>query len=187
MMVKLNYAATVGYATAGGIATQTFITQNSLRDPDARVGGHQPLWFDQWGAIYTNYRVKGWKYIITVYNLSANYVQVFVRHQDISSGETNAETLQERKDTWTKHLGAKNSGRDIGVFRGYIDVAKTVGQTRLDVNTDDQYMASWNADPIKKAYLTGYQRPLANDDAVHWNIKITYYAELSGRLSPGGS
>lgn len=39
---------------------------NSAFDPNAAIGGHQPLGYDQWSAMYTKYYVIGAKYKFTM-------------------------------------------------------------------------------------------------------------------------
>lgn len=188
MLVKMNYVEIAQPGLGDNTNLYQGITfQNSLFDPNASGVGHQPLWFDQWANVYTNYRVKGWSYKITVENLSNVTGWAGIRHQDIGSGENNKETFMERKDSRWVVLGPIGSSRSIHYFKGYLDVAKTVGQTRLDVNTDDQYMASWNANPTKKCWLATYMAGGTSSTPFRWTCKLTYYAELSGRLSPGGS
>lgn len=47
-------------AGMGTLATDTF-TLNGMYDPYVAVGGHQPLYFDQLGALYNHYTVIGAK------------------------------------------------------------------------------------------------------------------------------
>lgn len=188
MMVKLNYVGIEAPGIGDNLVLhQGFMFQNSLFDPDSRAGGHQPLWYDQWATIYSNYRVKGWSYYITVQNLTNAPGYVAIRHQDIGSGETNPQTLFERKDVKWRTLTPSGSTRNMAYFKGYLSVAKTVGQTPLDVNTDDTYMATFNANPVKKCWLATYMVGGIGTNPFQWTCKLTYYAELSGRISPGGS
>ena len=50
--------ATVNFT---GTFTPIFFRANSIYDPDAAVGGHQPLGADQWAPFYNSYVVLGSK------------------------------------------------------------------------------------------------------------------------------
>lgn len=55
---------------------------NSLYDPDFTALGHQPLYFDQYMAIYERFRVLGSKIIIKVVNNSPGSSAIAVLHAD---------------------------------------------------------------------------------------------------------
>lgn len=56
--VKLHYSDSNVMATGD----QWKIKINDILDPDAAIGGHQPLGFDQWSTYYGRYTVLGAKY-----------------------------------------------------------------------------------------------------------------------------
>lgn len=56
--VKLRYVTYANLdASATGVATVVF-RANHLFDPDYATGGHQPMWFDNYSAIYSRFRVN---------------------------------------------------------------------------------------------------------------------------------
>lgn len=61
MRAKLRYNETFGLvSTAGALNVYTFYT-NGLYDPNYSGGGHQPMYFDQFMAVYDHYKVIGSK------------------------------------------------------------------------------------------------------------------------------
>lgn len=56
-------------ATSGAIHV---FRANSLYDPDFSSGGHQPMYFDNYSAVYSKYRVNYAKITVTVVNTSVN-------------------------------------------------------------------------------------------------------------------
>lgn len=64
MIMTHKYSQTVSLTSTGGIYNNLAFNCNSLFDPDAAVGGHQPLYFDQMAAIYDHYTVIGSKITI---------------------------------------------------------------------------------------------------------------------------
>jgi len=65
-MVKLTYADQIRLdPTVGGVPKTYVFRANSLFDPDYSFTGHQPLYYDQYSAIYKAYKVYGSKITIT--------------------------------------------------------------------------------------------------------------------------
>lgn len=66
IITKLRYVETPQTYTSVAGAVQTNIWRaNSLFDPDQTGVGHQPLYFDQYAALYTKYRVLGARIKVT--------------------------------------------------------------------------------------------------------------------------
>lgn len=60
LLTSLKYCDTKTLSPGGGAAFHTF-RLNSINDPDYTGVGHQPLFHDQWAALYSSYRVLGCK------------------------------------------------------------------------------------------------------------------------------
>lgn len=64
IITSLKYSDTKSLSPGGGAAFHTF-RLNSINDPDYTGVGHQPLFHDQWAALYSSYRVLGVKFSAT--------------------------------------------------------------------------------------------------------------------------
>jgi hypothetical protein len=53
----LRYVDYNSYTITSGVIAQVFYSVNNLFDPNTSGGGHQPMGFDQWAAIYNHYVV----------------------------------------------------------------------------------------------------------------------------------
>lgn len=59
--VRLRYCQEINIDALNGAATGRDFAANGMFDPDAALGGHQPLGFDQWIGLYAHYNVKASK------------------------------------------------------------------------------------------------------------------------------
>lgn len=65
-LVKLRYVdSTLTLNPAAGLTQTIAYRANSVYNPYFPAGGHQPMGFDQWAAIYTRYVVVGAKITVT--------------------------------------------------------------------------------------------------------------------------
>lgn len=60
-LVRIRYADSFTLTGTSGAVAQKQFRANGAYDPDASVGGHQPLSWDQWSAMYGEYTVLGAK------------------------------------------------------------------------------------------------------------------------------
>lgn len=57
LRTKLRYHEDVGFSSASGVVSGNVFRANSLFDPNETGTGHQPLYFDQFSAVYNRYQV----------------------------------------------------------------------------------------------------------------------------------
>lgn len=192
LVTKLHYVELFkGPNMAANALNSVAIYQSSLYDPLYTVGGHQPLWYDQYcPSLYTNYRVFAIKWSITCTNRGINESwYLAARNQNSPTAETSLQTMMERRDTKSLMGSSVNSGNNTKTLSGYMSVAKTRGVSPRDVSTEANYEAAYNANPAAMAYVLFYlYHNNASDQVVFdFTIRLTYYCELSGRVSPSGS
>lgn len=62
MRTKLRYVETQQITPAAtGLMSTTCFKCNGLTDPNSQIGGHQPMYFDQFMTVYNHYKVIGSK------------------------------------------------------------------------------------------------------------------------------
>lgn len=111
IMTKLRYSSY--YTLSHGAAARgiNVFAANGLFDPDLTGTGHQPMYYDQYTALYNHYVVIGSK--ITVNYAPATAAQNFlvgIDGDDDSSVTTGVETLLERNNAVSTLLPALGGG-----------------------------------------------------------------------------
>jgi len=192
LFTRLHYVQNLnGPSMAAGVLNTVATYQTSLFDPDVSVGGHQPLWFDQYcPSMYTNYRVFAIKWSIIAVNRGINETwYLSARNQNSSTPEASLQTLMERRDSRTRMASSVNGSNGTVRLSGYLSLAKVRGISPKDVSTDNIYEAAYNANPAAMGYVLFYLQHLSStpQTVFDFTIRLTYYCELSGRVSPFGS
>lgn len=127
IITKLRYCDVIQLtSTLGSIATNTF-NANSIFDPDATGVGHQPLYRDQYFAIYDQYTVLGSKITVTFqpYQVDQAWVVGIVGDDDSSISSTLTTRMEQNNSVW-RLIGTNDNGpyqlsltyspiKDIGV------------------------------------------------------------------------
>lgn len=127
IITKLRYCDTIQLtSTLGSIATNVF-NANSIFDPDATGVGHQPLYRDQYAAIYDQYTVLGSKITVTFqpYQVDQAWVVGIVGDDDSSISSTLTTRMEQNNSVW-RLIGTNDGGpyqlsltyspiKDIGV------------------------------------------------------------------------
>lgn len=82
-MVELKYVENIIFPGGAGSATQFHAFRaNSIYDPDAGVGGHQPMYMDQLALFYTTYSVLSSTFTCKLTNSSFQPWVAMIRVQD---------------------------------------------------------------------------------------------------------
>lgn len=183
---KLSYCDLDSASVSAG-SYQTWAYQSSLYDPYVAVGGHQPMFFDQYAAMYQRYTVMGIAYEVQACTDSATNgpLIITVTPSGVGSSPTSISIARERagtKESITSH-GYK------GRIKGYISVAKMLGVDRRKLLTDDQYSALVSANPSQMAYLTlqAWNSSGTSAIAVYITLRLTYYCRFFDPTDPSQS
>ena len=186
MYAKLKYVDTGTFSCASGTLTSLYQYQTSLYDPRASLGGHQPLFFDQYAAMYKSYIVYGIRYKMSFISLFDYGATVYVVYRTDTTLDTNEETIMEKSNR-TVTRGLQSTGPLYTT--GYVSVASVFGVDRKVISTDDKFKASVGANPTNMVTLTPFVRQyhpsLAKDSVVH--IELTYYCEFLDRQDVSAS
>lgn len=185
---------------AGDASTASKVFKvNSLFDPDASVGGHQPMYFDQYKLIYAKYKVNyaSITFICTdnkivntsttfnvdgtttnnpqYYSLNERAVRMFIlREENDNDYPTSMNTLIEegnRNMVWK--FAPQNTSAAMQKLKLRCWPHK---QLQLSYN-DDKLQALTSADPESLAYfICGIDgMPGSNPDSMYFQVIITYH------------
>lgn len=161
--------------------------QSSLFDPYVALGGHQPMFFDQYAAMYRRYTVMGIAYQLEVVidQASSGPLFVTVTPSGVGVSSTTLSVARERPGTRECCVTTSNRGR----MKGYMSVAKLLGVNRRKLLTDDQYSAAVTANPSQMCYL-GLQAWNPSGTAAiiaHVSLRLIYYCRFYDPTDPGQS
>lgn len=100
IMVTHKYVQSFTMTSTIGAMTSTRFTANGMFDPDITGTGHQPMYFDQYSAIYDHYCVIGSRIVVkavnTVAGTSAAGRLTILVNDDTSITTSNVETIAEQ-------------------------------------------------------------------------------------------
>lgn len=122
--VTLRYVDFLSFpADSTGSPTYLTYRANSIFDPFAGVGGHQPLYHDQWAVFWKYYTVIGSKIRITC-QAAANQATmgllgVILSHDATMSGFTPETLMEQGRNRWTWYQPNTNGFKPRVLTQGY--------------------------------------------------------------------
>lgn len=183
---KLFYCDVLSTGVAAS-SSATYTYQTSAFDPYVAVGGHQPMYFDQYAAMYQRYTVMGVAYYIECATDQATNGPLFITCVMNSDNvvPSNLSTARERvgtKETCVSH-GYK------GILKGYCSLKKVSGATSRMIMTDDQYSAIISANPLRLGYLIFqiWNVSATASVSIHLSVRLKYYIRFFDPTDPAQS
>jgi hypothetical protein len=181
IITKLRYCDNYSLTSTTGAVARQFMSANGIFDPDITGSGHQPMWRDNYAAIYNNYVVLGSK--ITVHfqsqTMDRSYVVGIVGDDD-SSTSTTLSTLQEQNNSiWTVH-GTAHAGPTIltHTYQPLEDIGIAV--------KDDGYMSvPTGQNPTQQWYYCIFLAALPSSDTgvVNVTVEVEYTVKFQELIS----
>lgn len=188
MFTKLKFAEIYSQQfVADDIKTDVKLYTTSIYDPNAAVGGGQPMWRDTYAGIYTNYRVRGIKYHITgtCRTSPGGTWYMGVRHMNTTTDpDPNMSQWLERRDTRVKSGSGAGSGANRVTIKGYMSVAKTRGISKQELEANPNFEAAMGSNPALMAYLKLAAQVNNAPIIVDFAVRLTYYVEMFDLVTP---
>jgi len=180
---KLRYNENVALSsTAGSLNAYTFFA-NGLYDPNDTGTGHQPMFFDQYMAVYNHYKVLGAICNVKIAGPAgsstpnANTRMALIVNDDNSiSGVTQFSTLVE----W----GQLNDYKLYGSFYSQQKNASLTAKWSCKRWFKDKYLdkdlsGNSSSNPAETACFIIVQQPVGSDDATnHYIVTIDYIVDF---------
>lgn len=173
------YQSDVLTSNLGSIANTVF-RMNSLFDPDFTGTGHQPMYYDRYAALYSNYRVLGSRLSTTFYpthdaTAVSNGPYIIGMHKShlSSSLASSLDAVQEQNDTFSQLIGGGDAYPTLSItFSPEIDL----GRPALDDVVSSDVLSS----PSDIIYATPFftDRTNATGSTVHLNTCIEFTVEF---------
>lgn len=165
-----------------GVFSELNWALNSLYDPHTTFGGHQPYMYDQFAALYSQYRVLKARIIFTM--VPDNFDGVVVTGFPRISGDTTA--LSGLNVPYMEFPSAK-TGLATAAIPFTVDYTANIwemlGVTKDRYLADPNYVALISASPTPAAWYTlMWANPLASTGAKNnsYTVRIEFVARLTG-------
>lgn len=194
LVTKVRYQENY-YTNLGASSTVYYKYNSGIFDPRYAVGGHQPMYHDQYSQIYTNYTVLGFwyniKYLSTSNGTSTLPLTLNLYTRKAAGNETDTETASERR---TDRQWLVPGGQKPLIIKGYVDVAKVWNVTKSEIWNDPDYTGEteWanvapsytaGTNPAKMAFLTlMIQNSWALSAEYAIIIELTYKVKYHGTV-----
>ncbi len=181
-----NYTNTV-LTTAGAQQTMNI---NSIFDPNRTGVGHQPLYFDQYSALYNRYRVLNTRWKITFGNTTGTYNVVVLPLNGLLvasvAGQTTYETACEQPRAVYKIVPG-NGGYPVTIS-GAISLSALNGCTKTEYLGDDRFEAQISASPTEIMTLNiGLYNPTTATVIINFTVELFFEVDLHDVISISGS
>lgn len=183
--------------TMSGFATATIkkFTPNAAYDVDPSLGSTETYGFDEYAALYSYYRVVGYKYRIQVSNLNGTqpiYFYVLNTNTDPTLAGTRFDLYSTNPYCYTRLLGPNPAPHATSTLTGRYEISKILGAPVVE--TEDNYRALTTSVPSDLTWLTcAAEAPTVTggDGIINLtlNVDLTIYTRFYGRevdLSLGG-
>ena len=150
---RLKYAETVNVATGvSGLGSYIF-SCNGMYDPNTTGGGHQPMYFDQWSAMYNHYTVlKSTMKATVVANTTGATIFSLGQDDDTTINAANSYTIWERPGYQTKVVNAPVEPSGTSLWSKW-DAKKVFG---ADPQSDPSLQGSATSNPTEQTFYVLY-------------------------------
>lgn len=163
----LKYSQSGVLAATAGIPTLATFRANSLNDPDAAIGGHQPRFFDTLcgpdlgSAPYGKYRVFSTKVSVVFMNNNAGtttigYVGIHTRTDDSTAITTDA-YIPELPNTKYRMINVSTGMSNFLRMRKSVSIKKLLGIR--DMKDSEETAAEYNTNPANMVYIDLFYYP----------------------------
>lgn len=190
VFTKVRYSDRKQVALGASGSYQYYWRLNSVNDCDASGGGGQPLYHDQYSAMYNNYRVYGTKvdYRVFVTLTGSQYYAPYVCMVPyvVAPGYSTIETaMQAPFSTWRVAV----PGQHVTTLRKYYKMSTIAGISKTAYSSEENYSAVTNQNPLNSVNLQTF---ITNNDGtasivLTIEMTMTFYVKYYNRLLPNAS
>lgn len=179
---RLTYVEKFSLVVASPIAQYVF-RGNSCFDPNYTGTGHQPLYFDQYSAIYNKYRVVGSSIRVDVVNHSIDSAAHFAvfPSTDTQTFTSMSQVMEQGRARSPKIIPLSQFG-PMPIVKTYCSSRKALGLTKIQMG-DDTVEALIGQNPSQVWYwniVTESTTSTVDIDQIYV-VKIVYYVQFFDR------
>lgn len=184
--VKLIYSYTAQeLSLAASTITRQIFRINGMYDPDLSGSGHQPYYYDQWSAMYQNYKVFAAKVEVRMAMSSGYTKPVYFCLWANPSSDITITNPDQMVETFGSKLTMVTTDQSSKTVKRYYQINRIFGISKRQYAYDPNYMGrlgnvGTGSDPTYTACvaLMVYSNQAS---FVNFDTKITYYAMVYGR------
>jgi hypothetical protein len=148
IITKMRYGELITMSTTALVPLKSYhYRANSAYDPDFTSIGHQPMYYDQYSAIYDQYVVLGAKITVQFMTAGAQNVIVGINQDDDSTTLTTLSILLEQNNSVSTVLAGTNS--DNCTLSMVYSPMQAFG---VDAKSDGASQISVGANPTEETY-----------------------------------
>lgn len=183
IITKLRYCEQIQLTSTSGAVQGYVFAANGIYDPDISSTGHQPMYRDQYAAIYDHYVVIGSKIVVTMTNLGATSGGVFgINGDDDSAGTATLTTKMEQNNSQWTLLGALGSGSDTKTITCTFEPNRDFG---VDAKADGASATAIGANPTELwCYQVFVAATAASTATFQATVQIEYTVKFSELITP---
>lgn len=180
VMTKLKYVDTIVLQASSG-PTQYVFRGNSCFDPDQTGTGHQPMFYDQWIAVYERYRVLGSSIKVQVTNGANDTAILVILPTSAVPVFTSYTTMLEQRKSSTTRIVPPQQFIPMSQTR-YSSTQQATGAVRTEVY-DQDYSGLYNANPTNIWYWVLYGQAVSLTQPLDLVVivELIYYVEFFDR------
>jgi len=181
--VMLKYVERKTHTTTGTPYYNYLWRANSIYDPDFTATGHQPLFYDQYTPIYSNWIVKGVKITAQISNASQFYAaNACMTDSTVSTAFTDMTVIMEQP-TSVKTITIPPTQQLSRNMTYKVDCAKALGITRAQYLADSVHWGSVSNDPTTGLYIHSHYESAnySNDVFVDVIYTLEFYVDFFNR------
>lgn len=187
IITKLRYCDVYTLTSTTGATTSRVFRANGCNDPDYTGVGHQPMFWDQWTAIYNYYCVLGSKIHVTFKGTSSYSTVVCLQGSSTTSLSSTVSTYLEQNNGVHTIVGPSNTMPEE-LFMTYSPLEQ-MGQ---EVKNDGSSMTAVGADPSAGEGTYYYGLLATTSDAASTStvdviVEIEYTVKFSELSKNSGS
>lgn len=189
VLVPHTYVDSYKLSTTGSpaiAATQQF-RMNSLYDPDYTNTGHQPYYFDQTAAMYSQYHV--YACLVEIWAgtpTTGSSILVAIQPSISPSTPSDAQLGLERPNARCLVVDA---GGATQYFKKFYRMSNVFGVSQREILEDDTFGANNSGNPTNPAYLniSAIGLDTTVEVVLNINVKLTLYAKWQKRIDQSES
>lgn len=183
MSVPLRYDQSIALAS---ITNNYLFRGNSVFDPDFTGSGNQPNYFDNYAAIYQQYRVRSSSITVRFYNASATIAsRVLLMPSDTSTPPANVMNGAGNPFAKNRILGTTVTGSNQVVLKGKMSTSKINGKTPAQVLAGDQYQSVVTSNPSDPWFwiIMTEDLGLASAQNLLLDVSIVYQVDFTDKTN----
>lgn len=185
MIMTHKYFDTFTLTTTAGSTANYNFSCNGMYDPNISAAGHQPMYFDQMGAIYDHYTVIGSKITFKISNRSGNTNSIVALYLNDDTAVTPTLTsIVETTSSRYKQISAGNL--DLHTFGNKWSAKKMFGGSVI-ANTSLQGTTTGNPSEQTHYQILVYPTDLSSSNVFDCSVLIEYIAVWAELRDIGGS